>query len=114
MVFWTNLFIYYAIYTSQNSTVKLSTWITESLLKTFSKVLRFYAIWDDTDSMFGECRNYIIHYYLMDDTIDIREVHERNDGRDPFPLLMNRQRIPKVLVDNGSMFEPVYLLLFGI
>ncbi|XP_049621178.1 EF-hand domain-containing protein 1 [Suncus etruscus] len=77
---------------------------------TFDKqVLRFYAIWDDTDSMFGECRNYIIHYYLMDDTVDIREVHERNDGRDPFPLLMNRQRIPKVLVDNGKNFPQCVL-----
>uniref|UniRef100_A0A673TX02 EF-hand domain-containing protein 1 n=1 Tax=Suricata suricatta TaxID=37032 RepID=A0A673TX02_SURSU len=72
---------------------------------TFDKqVLRFYAIWDDTDSMFGECRNYIIHYYLMDDTVEIREVHERNDGRDPFPLLMNRQRMPKVLVENAKNF----------
>ncbi|XP_012297046.1 EF-hand domain-containing protein 1 isoform X2 [Aotus nancymaae] len=72
---------------------------------TFDKqVLRFYAIWDDTDSMYGECRTYIIHYYLMDDTVEIREVHERNDGRDPFPLLMNRQRIPKVLVENAKNF----------
>ncbi|XP_054110071.1 EF-hand domain-containing protein 1 isoform X6 [Callithrix jacchus] len=79
---------------------------------TFDKqVLRFYAIWDDTDSMYGECRTYIIHYYLMDDSVEIREVHERNDGRDPFPLLMNRQRMPKVLVENAttdmiSIFEP--------
>ncbi|ELV09923.1 EF-hand domain-containing protein 1 [Tupaia chinensis] len=73
---------------------------------TFDKqVLRFYAIWDDTDSMFGECRTYIIHYYLMDDTVEIREVHERNDGRDPFPLLMNRQRMPKVLVENAKVLE---------
>ncbi|KAM9074148.1 EF-hand domain-containing protein 1 isoform 2-T2 [Megaptera novaeangliae] len=72
---------------------------------TFDKqVLRFYAIWDDTDSMFGECRTYIIHYYLMDDTVEIREVHERNDGRDPFPLLMSRQRMPKVLVENAKNF----------
>uniref|UniRef100_A0A8C5Y6Z2 EF-hand domain-containing protein 1 n=1 Tax=Microcebus murinus TaxID=30608 RepID=A0A8C5Y6Z2_MICMU len=72
---------------------------------TFDKqVLRFYATWDDTDSMFGECRNYIIHYYLMDDTVEVREVHERNNGRDPFPLLMNRQRMPKVLVENSKNF----------
>uniref|UniRef100_A0A8C9A0H1 EF-hand domain-containing protein 1 n=1 Tax=Prolemur simus TaxID=1328070 RepID=A0A8C9A0H1_PROSS len=72
---------------------------------TFDKqVLRFYATWDDTDNMFGECRNYIIHYYLMDDTVEIREVHERNDGRDPFPLLVNRQRMPKVLVENAKNF----------
>ncbi|PNI77693.1 EFHC1 isoform 35, partial [Pan troglodytes] len=29
--------------------------------------------------------------------------HERNDGRDPFPLLMNRQRMPKVLVENARV-----------
>lgn len=49
----------------------------------------------------------------MDDTVDIREVHERNDGRDPFPLMMNRQRMPKVLVENASMFDLVYLLIIG-
>ncbi|XP_054413606.2 EF-hand domain-containing protein 1 isoform X2 [Pongo abelii] len=77
---------------------------------TFDKqVLRFYAIWDDTDSMYGECRTYIIHYYLMDDTVEIREVHERNDGRDPFPLLMNRQRMPKVLVENAKNFPQCVL-----
>uniref|UniRef100_A0A2R8MQY8 EF-hand domain-containing protein 1 n=1 Tax=Callithrix jacchus TaxID=9483 RepID=A0A2R8MQY8_CALJA len=77
---------------------------------TFDKqVLRFYAIWDDTDSMYGECRTYIIHYYLMDDSVEIREVHERNDGRDPFPLLMNRQRMPKVLVENAKNFPQCVL-----
>uniref|UniRef100_A0A8C6IJN0 EF-hand domain-containing protein 1 n=1 Tax=Mus spicilegus TaxID=10103 RepID=A0A8C6IJN0_MUSSI len=77
---------------------------------TFDKqVLRFYAIWDDTDSLFGECRHYIIHYYLMDDTVEIREVHERNNGRDPFPLLMNRQHMPKVLVENAKNFPKCVL-----
>uniref|UniRef100_A0A4X2L023 EF-hand domain containing 1 n=1 Tax=Vombatus ursinus TaxID=29139 RepID=A0A4X2L023_VOMUR len=68
------------------------------------KVLRFYSIWDDTDSMFGESRAYIIHYYLADDTVEVREVHERNDGRDPFPVLVKRQRLPKVLVGNSKDF----------
>uniref|UniRef100_D3ZD71 EF-hand domain containing 1 n=1 Tax=Rattus norvegicus TaxID=10116 RepID=D3ZD71_RAT len=81
----------------------------EDLCYSFQLVLRFYAIWDDTDSLFGECRHYIIHYYLMDDTVEIREVHERNNGRDPFPLLMNRQRMPKVLVDNGKNFPQCVL-----
>ncbi|KAM8778954.1 EF-hand domain-containing protein 1 [Rhynchonycteris naso] len=77
---------------------------------TFDKqVLRFYAIWEDTDSMFRECRNYVIHYYLMDDTVEIREVHERNNGRDPFPLLMNRQRMPKVLMENTKNFPQCVL-----
>jgi len=37
----------------------------------------------------------IIHYYLVDDTVEIREVHGANDGRDPFPVLVCRQRLPK-------------------
>ena len=37
----------------------------------------------------------IIHYYLVDDTVEIREVHTGNDGRDPFPVLVCRQRLPK-------------------
>ena len=37
----------------------------------------------------------IIHYYLVDDTVEIREVHEPNDGRDPFPVLLCRQKLPK-------------------
>ncbi|XP_068926691.1 EF-hand domain-containing protein 1 [Petaurus breviceps papuanus] len=68
------------------------------------KVLRFYSIWDDTDSMFGETRAYIIHYYLADDTVEVLEVYERNDGRDPFPVLVKRQRLPKVLVNNSEGF----------
>lgn len=63
------------------------------------KVLRFFSLWDDSDSMFGETRPVIIHYYLVDDTVEVREVHERNDGRDPFPVLMKRQHLPKCFKD---------------
>ena len=59
------------------------------------KVLRFYAIWDDRSQMFGEQREYIIQYYLVNDTMEIREVHQANDGRDPFPILISRHKIPK-------------------
>lgn len=37
----------------------------------------------------------IIHYFLADDTVEIREVHEPNDGRDPFPVLLCRQKLAK-------------------
>ena len=37
----------------------------------------------------------VIHYYLVDDTIEVREVHQPNDGRDPFPVLICRQRLNK-------------------
>ncbi|CAL1533193.1 unnamed protein product [Lymnaea stagnalis] len=83
-------------------TVTLRTYTTQSAfdkLKQFKeldrKVLRFYCVWDDRDSMFGEMRPFVLHYYLVDDTLEIREVHTPNDGRDPFPVLIGRHKVPK-------------------
>ncbi|XP_037068450.1 EF-hand domain-containing protein 1-like [Pollicipes pollicipes] len=59
------------------------------------KVLRFYVVCDDRDELYGELRKYILLYYLADDTIEILEVHKKNDGRDPFPCLLRRQKVPK-------------------
>ncbi|XP_035535187.1 EF-hand domain-containing protein 1 [Morone saxatilis] len=59
------------------------------------KVLHFFALWDDADSLYGETRPVTIQYFLVDDTVEIREVHEPNSGRDPFPVLMRRQKLPK-------------------
>ncbi|XP_015271154.1 PREDICTED: EF-hand domain-containing protein 1 [Gekko japonicus] len=73
------------------------------------KVLRFYAIWDDTVNMFGESRRFIIHYYLADDTVEVRECHERNNGRDPFPVLIKRQRLPKKTVEKTDTFPTCVL-----
>ena len=50
------------------------------------KVLRFFCVSEDLP--------YIVHYYLADDTIEIREVHHPNDGRDAFPKLLQRQKLP--------------------
>jgi hypothetical protein len=50
------------------------------------KVLRFFAESEDLP--------YVVHYYLADDTIEIREVHHPNDGRDSFALLLRRQKLP--------------------
>jgi EF-hand domain-containing protein 1 len=50
------------------------------------KVLRFFCISEDLP--------FIVNYFLADDTVEIREVHHPNDGRDSFPLLLRRQRIP--------------------
>lgn len=61
------------------------------------KVLRFFCIWDDTDSMFGELREFVLHYHLVDDSIEVREVQKTNSGRDPFPILLRRQQLPKGL-----------------
>mmetsp|Transcript_32434 Transcript_32434/g.103234 ORF Transcript_32434/g.103234 Transcript_32434/m.103234 type:complete len:654 (-) Transcript_32434:82-2043(-) len=58
------------------------------------KVLRFYCVWDD-DSLYGSRRPYTLHYYLADDTVEILQVNEPNSGRDPFPLLLKRAKLPK-------------------
>uniref|UniRef100_A0A8C3U5H7 EF-hand domain containing 1 n=1 Tax=Catharus ustulatus TaxID=91951 RepID=A0A8C3U5H7_CATUS len=74
-----------------------------------TKVLRFYAIWDDTNCAFGDHHPCIIHYFLADDTVEVREIHKRNDGRDPFPVLMRRQRLPKIFVDKNKNFPSCVL-----
>ncbi|XP_065652125.1 EF-hand domain-containing protein 1 isoform X2 [Hydra vulgaris] len=58
------------------------------------KVLRFFCIWDDSDKIFGEIRPCILHFFLVDNTMEIREIHTPNDGRDPFPVFIGRRRIP--------------------
>lgn len=58
------------------------------------KVLRFYCLWDDTPALYGENRKFVLHYYLADDTVEIVESYNTNSGRDPFPKLLNRQKMP--------------------
>jgi hypothetical protein len=67
----------------------------EKFLKYANKVLRFYAHWDDRGSMFGQKLEYVINYYLQDDKIEVLEVKKANSGRDPFPKLVKKQRIPR-------------------
>uniref|UniRef100_A0A3Q3WW66 DM10 domain-containing protein n=1 Tax=Mola mola TaxID=94237 RepID=A0A3Q3WW66_MOLML len=64
------------------------------------KVLRFHALWDDADSLYGGTRPVTIQYYLVDDTVEIRAVHEPNSGRDPVCVLVRRQKLPKKIKPN--------------
>ena len=73
----------------------------QSFFRNDRKVLRFFATWDDTGSLFGDRRAFIVHYYLSDDTVEILEVAQRNSGRDAFPLLLHRMRLPKHLYEVG-------------
>ncbi|XP_046392294.1 EF-hand domain-containing protein 1-like isoform X2 [Ischnura elegans] len=73
------------------------------------KILRFNVVWDYRDEEFGELRPYTLCYYLADDTIEVREVRKRNDGRDPFPLLLRRQKLPKNWKDVGVNFPSISL-----
>jgi EF-hand domain-containing protein 1 len=35
-------------------------------------VLRFWAVWDERDSLYGDRRPYAVHYYLADDMMEAR------------------------------------------
>lgn len=60
------------------------------------KVLRFYCVWDDTTSMFGDVRDMVLLYYLADDTIEIQEHVSANSGRQTkIPSFIRRGKVPK-------------------
>lgn len=66
-----------------------------NFLQNNRRVLRFYAVWDSRDRLYGDRRPYIVHMYLENSTVEILEVNEPNSGRDPFPLLLRRSLLPK-------------------
>lgn len=59
-------------------------------------LFRFSAVWDDRENEYGELMKYEILYFLADDTVSVKEIHEKNDGRDPYPLLLRKTKLPKV------------------
>lgn len=67
----------------------------EGFLKYDRKVLRFIGIWDDRQSLYGDVLQFKIHYFLTDNTIEVLSVYGANSGRDPFPLLLRRGKLPK-------------------
>ncbi|KAF5889374.1 EF-hand domain-containing protein 1, partial [Clarias magur] len=73
------------------------------------KVLRFFALLEDSDALYVEKRRVILQYYLADDSVEICEVHEPNSGRDMFPLLLRRQRIPKDIKPDFQSFPSCVL-----
>ncbi|RLN02356.1 hypothetical protein BBJ28_00004969 [Nothophytophthora sp. Chile5] len=58
-------------------------------------VLRFFAVWDDTERLYGIRHQYTLHFFLADNTIEILESYERNSGCDPFPKQLNRTKLSK-------------------
>ncbi|TPX63615.1 hypothetical protein SpCBS45565_g06487 [Spizellomyces sp. 'palustris'] len=67
----------------------------KKFLENDRRVLRFYCVWDDTNSVFGDLRQMVVHYYLSDDTIEIREHIPANAGRDSNTLFLRRSKLPK-------------------
>lgn len=79
-------------------------------------VLRFFCFWDDGDSMFGDPREMVLHYFLADDTIEIRETITPNSGRDATPMFLQRNRLPKDIIplkQPGEKTDRTVLNVFG-
>ncbi|RKO96464.1 hypothetical protein CAUPRSCDRAFT_3196, partial [Caulochytrium protostelioides] len=58
------------------------------------KVLRFYCSWDDT-KLHGEKRHFCLHWYLVDNTVQVRALLRVNSGRTGPAVMLRRQRLPK-------------------
>lgn len=54
------------------------------------KVLRFYTIWDDRKSAFGELRKFVLLYFLVDNKFEVRQVLPPNCGRDPVQRMVSK------------------------
>lgn len=63
-------------------------------------VLVFKCAYQD-DKLYGERRDYLLYYYVLNDTVEIKEVAAQ--GRHNFPNLLRRQKLPKdsFYVPNG-------------
>ena len=68
-------------------------------LKYDRKVLRFVCVWDDRESLYGDVQQFKLHYYLTDDTFEFISVFGANSGRDPSPLMLKRNKVPKDVKD---------------
>ncbi|XP_017899169.1 PREDICTED: EF-hand domain-containing family member C2 [Capra hircus] len=81
------------------------------------KVLRFFCVWDDSGSVFGDRRELILHYFLSDDTIEIKEVLPHNSGRDFTSLFLQRRKLPKYgppgVYQPGHLTDRTVLNVYG-
>lgn len=66
-------------------------------LRNYRKVLLFHGYWDDRASLFGDLRRLVVHYYLVDDTMEIKEAYPLNSGRQESSsgVFLKRMRLPK-------------------
>ncbi|ENN78711.1 hypothetical protein D910_03621 [Dendroctonus ponderosae] len=73
------------------------------------KVLRFKAAWDDRENEYGDLMKFEILFFLSDDTVAVKNVHEENSGRDPYPVLLRKIKLPKIYTDTPTTYAAIYL-----
>lgn len=75
-------------------------------------MLRFFALWEDADSLNGKTSPVTIRYFLVDNTVEVRLVDEPNSGREAFTGLMGRIRLPKK-IKSGSGEQHCRFMVLG-
>ena len=51
-------------------------------------------MWHDK-TLEGGVSYFTFNYFLADSTVEVKEIRFQNSGRDPFPLLLKKQKLPK-------------------
>ena len=66
-----------------------------AFLENGQDTLCFHTVWDDRKRLYGDVQCFSLLYYLADGTFEILPVHENNGGREQFPKLLKRCKLPK-------------------
>lgn len=75
-------------------------------------MLRFYAYWDDQETMYGYLHHLEVKYYLADDTIEIKENVFDSAGHNNGFMFVRRSKVPKVYkgLPGPGTFSPFTVL----
>jgi Ca2+-binding EF-hand superfamily protein len=80
-------------------------------LQNCNKVLRFDAYWDDSSRTYGKLHFLTFHYFLVDDTVEVKQKLEPNSGCDPVPQVLRRSYLKKdfggtYMAGSGDKVDP--------
>jgi hypothetical protein len=56
--------------------------------------LSFSVIWEDRTYDGGD-KLYTLNFFLSDNSVEVKEINEANNGKTPFPMLLKRQKLAK-------------------
>lgn len=73
-----------------------------AFLENGQDTLCFHAVWDDRKRLYGDVQCFSLLYYLADGTFEILPIHENNGGRELFPKLLKRCKLPKPRFQSGK------------
>ena len=57
--------------------------------------LCFHIVWDDRSRLYGDIQFFKLMYYLADNTVEIIPLHHKGEGKNTFPKLLKKCKLPK-------------------